>query len=419
MSAKTNKQRRSNINLFFNKQINLFPEDFFSTYDKTNECELDKKNNEHPKLINPSYVKKKEKNNQNNSNSRNTNTNIDDKSKNNLTNIIKLDIICNTDFSFQAPSSPNKNICKNQKKNFLSVINKNNSLKPLFKSSLNEKVEKQDINKNNKNIQKRNNINNSDNKIKKMKHYNIKYNQFFKETNLKFYKQNLIKNKKINKNITTNNEKEKILKKDSNQNLYYFNNFIYNDISNEKENEKKLNITSEKNNKININFYRPLTPVIKNKKIKKILNINKSKEIVLKSSSSNYINNKDPTPNTEKKVINNSKVVSDINIFKKRTAPINNYKKNNSTNKNKYNSIVNKKNNIQEKLKNTINNIFNELPKNCEDNPIIFNKFNSLIKNMKNIQQIIQKKKHSFSNNKIFEKNSKNIEKEKYNKDFS
>ena len=59
MSLKNKHQRKSNVNLFFNQQINIFPEDFFSTYDKksdtknnTSTKEKTKKVIPHPKIIN-------------------------------------------------------------------------------------------------------------------------------------------------------------------------------------------------------------------------------------------------------------------------------------------------------------------------------------------------------------------------------
>ena len=61
---------------------------------------------------------------------------------------------------------------------------------------------------------------------------------------------------------------------------------------------------------------------------------------------------------------------------------------------------MDKKENIKVKIKNTIDNIFEELEKNYENNPIIFNKFNSLIRDVKNIQKVIKHKKASIFNNK-------------------
>ena len=69
------------------------------------------------------------------------------------------------------------------------------------------------------------------------------------------------------------------------------------------------------NNKTNYNNYRLSTPIIKNRVIKKLLNINKSKEIVLKSSSLKKLNDKNSIIDTEKKIKNKSKEIAFIFNF--------------------------------------------------------------------------------------------------------
>jgi hypothetical protein len=162
--------------------------------------------------------------------------------------------------------------------------------------------------------------------------------------------------------------------------------------------------------------------LIKNKKIKKLVNIHKSREIVLKSSSSKPIKDKNSILDTEKKIKNKSKLIPHMNNFNKRAISLNNNKKNNGSNNinNEYSLNLNNKSNIQKKIRISINNLFKDLPKNCEDNPVIFNKFESLIKNMKNIQEIILKKKLSlYNNNNINHDNDKNLETEKNSNNFN
>ena len=419
MSSKNKRQRKSNVNLFFNQQINIFPEDFFSTFDNKNNTNIEKSRNiPHPKIINLPKFREIPKTNSY-INSRNTKKNKEEVAKNNYTNEIKLDYISNIDFSFQAPSPPeNKNKNKNNKKACPSVINKNNSFKPLFRSPLTKKIKKYDIiNKSSQSTNKKDDLRNKSNS--KFKCYNIKCNELFKETKLKYMKA------KSAKKMASNNQREK-----------------ENDIN------MNFNMTSrgDDKNKTPFKNYRLSTPIIKSRTIKKLNNINKSKEITLKSSSVKslnkknsiletekklknkskelalkssslkFYNNKNSVLETEKKIKNNSKskIFYNFNQFNKRAFSSNNYNENkkNINNRSKINKTqnnANSKNDIKKNIKNTINNIFKDLPKECEDNPVILYKFNSLIKNMKNIQHIIQSKKNSFSNEKIPDYN-KNIE---------
>ena len=415
MSLKNKGQRKSNVNLFFNQKINIFPEDFFSTFDEKSNSNLEK-NRIIPKFkenakINIYF------------NSRNL-SKEDDVVKNNFTNEIKLDNINNIDFSFQAPSSPDKKhkIANNNKKHSLSAITKTNSLKPLFRSPLNNKIKKYDeINKSAQTENQKNNINEKCKKPK-FKDFNVKYNDLFKETKLKFLKRNNLKNIAIYNQKEKEKEKNEIKVKNINLNM----------TSRLNENNKK--------NKSKFSNYRLSTPALKNRVVKKILNINRSKEIILNSNSIEYINNKTKGIEKEKKIktkkdislsIKNfankkysnsevftekmpskSKIMDNFKKFNKRTLSSINYCKKNKENQNpkinKTQNCQNSKNDIKKNIKNTINNIFRDMPKDCVDNPIILYKFNSLIKNMKNIQHIIQNKKKYFYSNKNFDDNKSN-----------
>ena len=109
-----------------------------------------------------------------------------------------------------------------------------------------------------------------------------------------------------------------------------------------------------------------------------------------------------------------SKIATNFNNFNKR-ALSSHYR----INKKEINNITNDKSNMKIMIKDEINSIFKDLPKEYEDNPVILYKFNSLIKNMKNIQLIIQNKTNSFcsKNNKYEAKNNKKNEIEKHKND--
>jgi hypothetical protein len=427
MSNRNKRQFKSSANIIFSKKINLFPDDFFSTFDKTNEGNSKNKNKFHPILP----FKENQKTNSYN-NCRNIDKNkTEDNNINNYTNVIKLDNNINIDFSFQGPPSPPSSNQKNKinnKKHSFSAINKNNSLKPLFQSPLSTKKANYELGKNNNNSKGKFRINYSE---KRVKSNNNNSNELFKETKLKFSSHKNISNIKLGNNHNNiKKQKEIELEKNlennfkrniNNNKLKIKKNIIYTDKNKdqdqekEKEKEKSFNLAS-KRNRTNTNFYRPYTPLIKNKKMKKLVNIHKSREIVLKSSSSKPIKDKNSILDTEKKIKNKSKLIPHMNNFNKRAISLNNNKKNNGSNNinNEYSLNLNNKSNIQKKIRISINNLFKDLPKNCEDNPVIFNKFESLIKNMKNIQEIILKKKLSlYNNNNINHDNEKNLESEK------
>ena len=434
MSSKNKRQRKSNVNLFFNQQINIFPEDFFSTYDKKSNFNIEKSRNiPHPKIILPKF----KENPKTNSfvNARNINKNNEEIAKTNFTNVIKLDNINNLDFSFQAPVPPDKTPKLNNKNRSMT---KNNSFQPLFRSPFNNKLKKYDyVNRSSqsqssaKNSNIINNIANKNTKPYKYKYRNIKCNELFKETKLKF-----LKNKYIS-NLSTYNHKEKDKDK------------IGSEDENGKENEIPKNIntnlTSKKNDNKKTKYYnyRISTPVIKNRVIKKILNINRSKEIVLRTNSLKAFNNKNIEPEkkiknkpkeialkssslklinnkkansiieTEKKIKNKTKILENINNFNNRALSSKNYNKEknflkNNSKINRTQNSANSKNNMKKNIKNTIDKIFKEMPKDYENNPVLIYKFNSLIRNMKNFQHIIQSKKNSFCKDKNFDEKKNN-----------
>lgn len=429
MSLKNKRQRKSDVNLFFNQRINIFPKDFFSTFEKNNNSTTEKSRNiPHPKIILPRFKENPKQNPL--INTRSQNKSNDELIKTNFCNVIKLENICNFDFSFQAPPTPDKKKNINNQKGSLPTITKNHSFQPLFRSPFNEKIEKYDFinnsaespNKDNHNKNNDNKINNiNSNNTHKFKRYNIKFNELYKESKLKF-----LKNKNI-KSIGLVNKKEK-------------------------EKYINLNMTSKLNEKNRNKYtkYRISTPVIKNRVIKKILNINKSKEITLKcnslksininnknsvkeeekiikkkeipikSSSLKHMNNKKEKPifDTEKIPISKNKIFNRINNLNKRALSSKNYNKNNkielnndknnksTSNNSKVNKTqnnTNSKNIMKKNIKSTIEKIFKEMPRDYEDNPVLIYKFKSLIRNMKNFQHIIKNKKNSLRNDKNFE----------------
>jgi len=188
----------------------------------------------------------------------------------------------------------------------------------------------------------------------KFKSDKIQANELFKESSLKNSGQNINYNYKINPRINLQKKK-----------------YIPTEIS-------KENISN--------NYSKPRTPLFiegkifnKNpKKMQKILKINNSSIIGLKYPKiKQHIRNKQILiTETEK----NIKIKKEENKMNKRP-------------------FTSNKQNIKTKIKNTIDNIFVELSKNCEENPDIFNKFNNLIRDVKNIQKVIKHKKASIFNN--------------------
>ena len=201
--------------------------------------------------------------------------------------------------------------------------------------------------------------------------------------NNKKYYMNIYNNNKFKSDKIQSNElfKEPSLK-NSNQNINY--NYKYKPRINLQM--KKYIPTEISKENISQNYSKPTTPFFiegkkfnKNQKMQKLLKINNSSVIGLKYPKiKQHIRNKQiMLTETEK----NIKIKKEENKINKRPFTPN-------------------KQNIKTKIKNTIDNIFVELSKNCEENPDILNKFNDLIRDVKNIQKVIKHKKASiFKNN--------------------
>jgi hypothetical protein len=134
------------------------------------------------------------------------------------------------------------------------------------------------------------------------------------------------------------------------------------------------------------NYSKPTIPIfiqgkLENmypKKLQKNLKINNSSEIGFKY------------PKIKQHIRNTNYMLTEVEKKEK----IN--KNNNKLNKR---PLTSNKQNIKTKIKNTIDNIFVELSKNCEENPDLLDKFNSLIRDVKNIQKVIKHKKVSVNKN--------------------
>ena len=134
------------------------------------------------------------------------------------------------------------------------------------------------------------------------------------------------------------------------------------------------------------NYSKPTIPIFTQgklenmypKKLQKNLKINNSSEIGFKY------------PKIKQHIRNTNYMLTEVEKKEK----IN--KNNNKLNKR---PLTSNKQNIKTKIKNTIDNIFVELSKNCEENPDLLDKFNSLIRDVKNIQKVIKHKKVSVNKN--------------------
>ena len=134
------------------------------------------------------------------------------------------------------------------------------------------------------------------------------------------------------------------------------------------------------------NYSKPTIPIFMQgklenmypKKLQKNLKINNSSEIGFKY------------PKIKQHIRNTNYMLTEVEKKEK----IN--KNNNKLNKR---PLISNKQNIKTKIKNTIDNIFVELSKNCEENPDLLDKFNSLIRDVKNIQKVIKHKKVSVNKN--------------------
>jgi hypothetical protein len=343
MSQNNSKKKVGHITLFFNRHLNIFPDDFFITKNKNL---VIKKN-----PFNEENAKNEQNNEDNITNNINNNTTTNfRKSIKNISNKIKFDNINKKDisrFSFKERDARSKFI-------------KSKSLSDLDDEKYNEQnqfLRNPVQSKRNLNSSRKYYLNIYNNKFKNV---NIQSNELFTESKLKYKNNN------------------------------------YDIINNKYKNKSKINIRNYKNiktetSKENTSQYsKPKNPIILPGRLK--AKIPKKAQKILKIANSSEINLKYPKI---KRHLRDSQYLI--------TEAENKMKMNNDINKlNKRPSSSNKQN-IKTKIKNTIDNIFVELSKNYEDNQDILDKFNSLIRDVKNIQKVIKHKKVSIykNNNKL------------------
>ena len=342
MSRNNSKKKGGNITLFFNRHLNIFPDDFFVTKNK--------------KLI----ILKNPYNDENSKNEINNADNIANKINNNTTSNFRKSIkkLSNI-IKFENINKKGLNRFSFKEKDARSRFIKSKSLSDLD----DEKYNEQNHYSRNQ-FSSRNNLNNSkkyymdiyDNN--EFQNINIKSNELFRESGDK-YKGN---NKQLN-----DNKYKKRLKLNFSKDKYIKTEISKEDISPNNSKPKTAKYISGKlKGKIS-------------KNTKKILKIANSSEINLKypKIKQHMRNNKYLLTESE----NKQKMNFDLKILHKRISSAN-------------------KQHIKTKIKNTIDNIFVELSKNYEDNQDILDKFNSLIKDVQNIQKVIKHKKASiFKNN--------------------
>ena len=344
MSQEKSKIKAKNVTLFFNRHLNMFPDDFFVTKNKKFI------------ILKNSIQEESAKNEQNNEeycSGRNNTTSNFRKSIKKLSNIIRFDNICykNKNFSFKQRDGRSKFI---KSKSLSDLDEKENEQGQYFCKSI---LSKKKINNNKKYYM---NIYNNN----KFNGVNIQSNELFKESS-----------KKTNKNYTINKNN-------------------YNYINNSKINllKKQYIQTEISKESISSNNSKPTTPLFVQNNIKK--NIQKRVHKIIKINISNdngikYPKIKQHIKSKQYKITaseKNMKNFNDINKLNKRPS---------STNKQK----------IKTKIKNTIDNIFVELSKNNEENQDILDKFNNLIKDVKNIQKVIKHKKSSIFKNNTMKNN--------------
>ena len=268
---------------------------------------------------------------------RNSTTSNFRKSLKKLSNVVKFDRIFdkNKNFEFKQKDARSKFI---KSKSLSDLDDKEGDKRQNLYNSM---LAKKKINNNKKYYM---NIYNNN----KFKNPNIESNELFKISTLKY------------KNKLNNNYSNLRMKK-----------YIQTEIS-------KENIVQ--------NYSKPTIPIFMQaklenmypKKLQKNLKINNSSEIGFKY------------PKIKQHIRNTNYMLTEVEKKEK----IN--KNNNKLNKR---PLTSNKQNIKTKIKNTIDNIFVELSKNCEENPDLLDKFNSLIRDVKNIQKVIKHKKVSVYKN--------------------
>ena len=294
--------------------------------------------------------------------------------------------------------------------------NKKNSDKLIFNNGKNEEIieekkEKELLNKvdiNNKNENRINNKDNNNEKIIKEKEFNNKLNEFDINKNGKDKNQNDDNNKELSfKNLNDDNNKELSSKNQNNENnKELLNEKIKNkldkvDINNKKK-ENEINKNDDKNN--NEELIEGKDDKLTEDKIENLnnkteneINKNNSQELIIKNKSKNK---------TKKSNLNKLKKIENNNINKeKNEKDHNNYKKNN----NNENNILenNDENKIRNYDKNKENNKVNDKQKYNEENTENNNIVNSENLNLKNNEKNKENNNEKFenfneTNNKIY-----------------
>lgn len=381
----------------------MFPEDFFSSPNQYKTIQIPiNKNREHPKLINPTIINKKvnqplipeikeEKCEESIDNQKNKTT---------LKIVIPQNIsneeISTSGGSYNTPKAPNlpiRPVIRSEPKNKKNVSNINIKNKLIPNNCLN------------KNIQ--NNSNNNNN----IKDENIDL----------YYPMAFTFNSKGKKSNTLNNSRSK---------NYKYHQAFENDKKNFQNKEKNINNRKSKNLSFQKREEKSKSENDKNKSINhNNNNKNNSFENKYKSqynrSRSNIIKRNNSKAEDRKTLRNNCFPVNNRNIksAKKSTETINILTINNNKNKLRRNTYdpqkdLNNKKNIKNfkseydikkkeivnlKVKNKINQILDKLPENYEKFPVLNNKFELLMKNLDDIKHVLDRK-NMFARNKVNKK---------------
>ena len=393
----------------------MFPEDFFGNPNqyKTIQTQINK-NKEHPKIINPSLIMtksnkpmiieiKEEKCEESMDIAKNKNS-----YKINVPQNISNEEISTSGGSYNTPKTPNIPI----KTVVHTEPNKNK------KCSCNIKDKLIPNNSLNKNI-----INNHDNNIKDENfdlYYPMAFTFNFKEKNCKTLNNNRRNNYKYNKsferNKKNNGNKEKTIKEKKRkilscqkykedkikiENIFEINN------SKKNYNNKKNNIHNKGNKTLNASYRKSYsTDINKNnhKKENNLNNINSQKEKI-KNSRKIFCSINDRKAKSAKK---SEETISIISIKNNKNL----LRRNNKDNKNDFYTNNNnlkifksefdnqKKEIINTKLKDDIENILYNLPDNYEKIPKLKNKFELLMKNVDDIKYVLNNNKKKFSDKK-------------------
>ena len=334
MSQKKSKIKSKNVTLLFNRNLNMFPDDFFVTKNKKFI------------ILKNSIQEENAKNGKNNEEycaGRSNTTSNFRKSIKKLSNIIQYENICNRNknFAFKQRDARSKFI---KSKSLSDLDDQENQHGQFLCKSILSKKKINNIKKIYMNIYNNN----------KFKDVNIQSNELFKESS-----------KKTNRNYTVNKNN-------------------YNYINSSKINllKKQYIQTEISKESISSNNSKPTTPLFIQNNINK--NIPKRVHKIMKINISNDAEIK--FPKIKQRIKSKRYMITESEK---------NMKNENDINKLNRRPSFSNKQNIKSKIKNTIDNIFVELSKNNEENQDILDKFNNLIKDVKNIQKVIKHKKVS------------------------